>query len=333
MGVMHFDQNAIELDSGSGKIFKSSNTVLIEDGTKLTGKNIVLANGSYAQTLIDQVPALRKSIPTLLFGIGAGIDLIFPKWVHEYGGLGREIFDLKEVVRTTDRGGACGVHLVPYGNGQFYAGSSSLTSLDDDTEPKLHGVHVLLHALVYEIHRTFFSTGIRLRGNGFRPTSADCFPLIGETDQPGIWLLNGTKRDGFTMSPYVSQQLASAILGEKTTLPEMFKPCRSLISYKTKAEALKDAELMYVGADFQHGGVQVPYMVDKYNEMRRKEITSFYERRSLDNFGIHPELIHLYENDKFFKRIDHKRMPEQAAVPLTDRLTNLLKRKEQLVSP
>jgi glycine/D-amino acid oxidase-like deaminating enzyme len=196
MGVKVFNQNAIKLSTASSKMFSSTNSIELEDGEKIVGKNIVLANGAYAQKLIDQVPSLRKSIPTLLFGIGAGVDITFPKWVHEYGGMGREIFDLKEVIRTTDRGGACGVHLVPYGDGKFYAGASSLSSLDDDMEPKLHGVHVLLHALIYEIHRTFFSAGIRLRGNGFRPTSADCFPLIGQTDHEGIWLLNGTKRDG-----------------------------------------------------------------------------------------------------------------------------------------
>ena len=325
LGVKVFNQNALQLATASSKIFGSTHHVGLDDGTKIVGENIVLANGAYAQNLIDQDSSLKKSMPRLLFGIGSGIDITFPKWVHEYGGLGREIFDLKEVIRTTDRGGACGVHLVPYGDGRFYAGASSLTSLDDDREPKLHGVHVLLHALVYEIHRTFFSAGIGLRGNGFRPTSADCFPMIGETDQKGIWLLNGTKRDGFSMSPYISKELASAILGERTTLPKMFNPCRNLISYKTKEEAIKEAELMYVGADYQHGGLQAPYMVDKYLEMRRKEIESFYDRRSIDNFGIHPELVHLYENNKFYGQINHKRDPQEGRKNVLQELSEFFK--------
>ena len=224
------------------------------------------------------------------------------------------------------------MHVVPYGEGKFYAGSSSLVSLDPDKEPKMHGVHVLLHALIYEIHRTFFNAGIGLRGNGFRPISADCFPLIGETNHEGIWLLNGTKRDGFSMSPYISQALASAILGEKTNLPSMFTPCRHLISYKTKEEAVKETELMYVGADYQHGGIQVPYMVDKYNAMRRNEIMSFYEKRFIHDFGIHPELIHLYENDKFYAQINHKRNSEQSWTGISDKLTDLLSRQQTPVA-
>lgn len=319
--VKIYNQHAVQLSVGSHNFFGSTpHRVVLEDGTKIEGTNIVLANGAFAQALIDQNASLKKGMPRLLFGIGAGIDITFPNWVHEYGGLGKEMFDLEAVVRTTDRGGACGVHIIPYGNGKFYAGASSLISLDCDPEPKLHGVHVLLHALVYEVHRSFFHAGIALRGNGFRPTSADCFPMIGETHQKGIWLLNGTKRDGFTMSPYISKELASSILGEKTDLPALFNPCRNLISYKTKEAAIKEAELMYIGADYQHGGVQVPYMVDKYNEMRRKEIESFYHRRSIDNFGIHPELLHFYENDNFFSQINHKRDSQEANTQMTQEL-------------
>lgn len=313
-GVTIYNHHAIGLSVGGNKLFGSKpHFVTLENSTEIEGGNIVLANGAFAQALIDQNPLLKKSMPRLLFGIGAGVDITFPNWVHEYGGLGKEMFDLDAVVRTTDRGGACGVHIVPFGGGKFYAGASSLTSLDCDPEPKLHGVHVLLHALVYEVHRSFFHAGIALRGNGFRPTSADSFPMIGETNQKGIWLLNGTKREGFTMASHISKELASAILGEKNDLPTLFQPCRSLISYKTKEEAIKEAELMYIGADYQHGGVQVPYMVDKYNEMRRKEIEKIYDQRSMDNFGIHPELIHLYENDKFFDHINHKRDSQVAS--------------------
>lgn len=309
LGVDTFDQHAKNLTANSEKklSFSRENNVGLEDGTKVVGKHIVLANGAFAQALIDQVSSLKEAMPRLLFGIGAGIDIKFPKWISEYGGLGKEILGLNEVMRTADRGGACGVHVVPYENGEFYAGASSLTSLDDDREPKIHGMHSLLHSLINEMHCSFFNAGMTTRSNGFRPTSADCYPLLGETNKKGIWMLNGTKRDGFTMSPHISRQIANAILGEKSTLPEMFKPCRNLISYKTKERAIKDAEFMYIGADYQHGGMVAPYMIDKYRDMRRKEIENPYNLRNIQDFGIHPELIHLYENDNFYKEIEHPR--------------------------
>lgn len=307
-GVHFFDQNAVQIKPEENAGFTGAfHTAVLEDQAQISAKHLVLANGAYAQALIDPCHSLRNSMPRLLFGAGASVDITFPNWIFKYGGLGTEILDLQEVIRTTDRGGACGVHLIHYGNGKFYAGASSQIALEPDNEPKLHGVHALLHSLTYEFHRSFFHTGISLRGNGFRPTSADCFPMIGETSIKGLWLLNGTKRDGFSMSPHISKELAQAILEKPHTLPEKFYPCRPLISYKTKDEAIKDSELMFIGADYQHGGIQVPYMVDSYRAMRKKGMEDAYKKRSLHNFGIYPELIHLYENDDFYKQIDHKK--------------------------
>ncbi len=325
IGVHVLHQNALHLKPGSSHL--TSHTVVLEDQTQISSPHVVLANGAYAQALIDPHPSLRSSMPRLLFGGGAGVDITFPNWIFEYGGLGTEVLDLQEVIRTTDRGGACGVHLVPYGGGKFYAGASSQIALEPDNEPKLHGIHALLHSLVYEFHRTFFHVGIGLRGNGFRPTSADCFPMIGESCHKGLWLLNGTKRDGFSMSPYISKQLANAILQKSHTLPARFSPCRPLISYKTKKEAMKDAELMFIGADYHHGGgPQVPYMIDQYNAMRKKGMEEAYKKRSLQNFGIHPELLHLYENDTFYKQIEHKKsFPENSSSSLLEPLLRLFK--------
>lgn len=308
LNISIYDSKAKKVSTNAKMFSKEDFKVLLENGETISGKKVVLANGSYAQALIDEIPAIKDKIPRLLFGIGAGIDITFPKWVHEYGGLGKEIFDLDAVIRTTDRGGACGVHLIPYDEkGKFYLGASSGVSLDDDIEPKLHGVHVLLHSLITEISRAFFFAGIQLRSNGFRPTTVDAFPLIGETNVAGLWILNGTKRDGFTMSPFIARELAKEILGKSSELPKRFTPCRKLISYKDKETAIKETELMYMGSEFQHGGIQAPFMVEKYLDFKRKEIQSIYEKRNINNFGIHPEVLHLYENDKFFKLINHSR--------------------------
>lgn len=307
------DGKALKLTSNKSLFSrKTSHTVSVSDGTEIEAEQVVLANGAFAQDLIDQHSDLAGKSPRLLFGIGSGIDITFPQWVHKYGGLGKEIFDLDGVIRTPDRGGACGVHVVPYGNGCFYAGASSLTSLDADELPKAHGVHVLLHSLLTEINRSFFHAGISFRGNGFRPTTIDCFPLIGESNVPGIWLLNGTKRDGFTMSAHLSSEFAKAITGKDNALPKRFTPCRSPISYKNKEMALKDAEFMYIGADAQHGGVQAPYMIDKYLEMRRAEVLKVYEKRNIDSFGIHPEVLHLYDNDEFYEKVSTPKIQKAA---------------------
>jgi glycine oxidase len=309
LGVKVYPLKALSLTPAKRSFLRlsSDHSITLEDGSILTAKNIVLANGTFAQALIDPIDELRKEIPRLLFGGGSGVNLEFPDWVKKYGGMCRHIFDMDVVIRTPDRGGACGLHVVPYGNGSYFLGSSSGVWMDPDILPKIHGIHGLIHSVMTEISRAFFFAGISLRGNGFRPTAIDAFPLLGETNISGIWMINGTKRDGFTMSPYLSREISKAILGEKHTLPSRFQPARKLISYKTKKEAVEAAELMYKGSDFQHGGLVVPYMVDAYSQMRLKQITDVYDKRNIQDFGIHPEVLHLYENDDFYALVNHAR--------------------------
>lgn len=307
-----YESNASDV-SPTNLIRRSDTKVTLEDGTKILGRDVVLANGAYAQKLIDKIPSIKKVTPRLLYGIGSGADLSFSSWTKKWCDIG-EIVNLDAVVRTTDRGGACGVHIVPHDQpGSFYAGASSLSSVvEDDINPRLASVHILLESVMYEVNRSLFHAGVTLRSNGYRPTSADCFPLIGQTSVPNIWMLNGTKRDGFTMAPHIAQELAKSILGMDSNLPKRFQPTRKLISYKTKEVAIKDAELMYIGADYTHGGRVATYMADQYLEMRNKVISSVYKTRGIDNFGIHPELLHLYENNEFYKLIKHNREREHS---------------------
>jgi glycine/D-amino acid oxidase-like deaminating enzyme len=282
-------------------------TVTLASGRKLKTKTVVLASGSFSQALIDQVPDLRKQVPRLVWGAGSGLDIALPAWIHRYGGIDRRIFDIDAVVRTVDRGGACGVHLVPHGNGEFYLGASSGVWFEPEDKPRVHAVHVLLRSVVEEINRAFFFATMSVRGPGFRPVSMDAFPLLGESHIAGIWFANGTKRDGFTCSPFICSEIASAILGGRSRLPTRFKPSRKLISYKTAKEAIEDSVTADFGGEVQHGLNLPPYAIEGYLEMKRAKVKKIYELRGIENFGIHPELPHLYENDDFYNVCRHDR--------------------------
>lgn len=286
---------------------EKSKVIKTEDGTKLTAENIVLANGSFAQALIDDIPELRREIPRLVWGAGSALNISLPDWVKKYGGIDPSIMDIDQVVRTVDRGGACGVHLIPHGDGEYYCGASSGVWFDPEPKARVHAVHVLLRSLVEEIHHAFFFSGMSLVGPGFRPTTVDGFPLLGESHIPGIWFANGMKRDGITCSPYIAGELANAMLGGKSSLPKRFQPSRKLISYKTKKEAVQDAVMGDFGGELQHGLYLPPYAITPYLEARAAKIERVYESRNISNFGIHPEMVHLYENDEFFAAIDHPR--------------------------
>ena len=309
-GVALLDTSATRLNlaSSMGRFFGSGRKALaLADGSELEAKHIVLANGSFAQALIDPIEELRRATPRLLWGAGSGLEVSFPAWVHKYGGIDRSVFDIDAVVRTVDRGGACGLHLVPHGGGEYYFGASSGVWFDPEHKPRVHAMHVLLRGLVEEMHQAFFYATIALRGPGFRPVTADTFPLLGQSHIEGLWFANGTKRDGFTCSPYLARELASAILGGSSALPQRFRPSRKLISYKNRALALEDAVAADFGGEAQHGLALPPYAVQPYREAKRAKAEKVYAKRALGDFGVHPEVLHLYENDEFFAAIDAER--------------------------
>jgi glycine/D-amino acid oxidase-like deaminating enzyme len=311
-GVALIDDAAIKIDIGSGvrRLLgggSGEKTIKLAGGTEVRAARIVLANGSFAQALVDQVPDLRRETPRLLWGAGSALDVSLPEWMHKYGGIEKTVFDIDAVVRTVDRGGACGLHVVPHGNGEYYVGASSGVWFDPEPKPRVHAIHVLLRGMVEEINYGFFFAIFSVRGPGFRPVSADTFPLLGESHVPGVWFANGTKRDGFTIAPYVCAELASQMLGGKSTLPDLFKPSRKLISYKNREQALNDAALSDFGGEAQHGLVLPPYAVQPYCDAKRAKAEKVYQKRRIQEFGIHPELLHLYDNDDFFAAIDHGR--------------------------
>lgn len=314
LDAMLIDGSAVSFTTSTrwGSVFGGSDKVVrLADGSEVRGNQIVLANGSYAQALIDQVPELKREVPRLIWGAGSALEVSLPDWVKKYGGIDRSVIDIDHVVRTVDRGGACGLHLVPHGNGEYYCGASSGVWFDPEPKARVHAIHVLLRQLVDEIHKAFFFAMISIRGPGFRPTAIDGFPLLGHSHIAGIWFANGTKRDGLTCSPYLAGELASAILGGPSTLTERFRPSRKLISYKNKPRAIADAADADIGGEFQHGLFLPPYAHEPYRQAKITKVTRAYELRKISNFGIHPEMVHLYENDEFFKAIDHPR--EQVA--------------------
>lgn len=303
-----FNEEAVKLEVGLKiPLFGAEKRVTLSGGAVLKTKNVVLASGTFSQSLIDQVPELRREVPRLLWGAGSGLDVSIPSWIRKYGGLDRSIFDIDAVVRTVDRGGACGVHLVPYDNGDFYLGASSGVWFEPEPKPRVHALHVLIRGLVEEINSAFFLANVATRGPGFRPVSMDTFPLLGQAHMPGIWFANGTKRDGFTCSTYICREIAKEILGGESSLPKRFAPSRKLISYKTRDAAIDDFVAADVGGEVQHGLYLPPYAVEPHRAAKRAKVEKIYEMRGIRNFGIHPELPHIYENDEFYAACQHAR--------------------------
>ena len=96
--------------------------------------------------------------------------------------------------------------------------------------------------------------------------------------------------------------------GKQSLLPEEFRPARSLIPYKEREAAIKDAVLFGINADRQHELRLPPWMDEKLIQQRTDELEAIYAKRNLRNFGMHPEVTHIYENDRFYKGVKHSLM-------------------------
>lgn len=282
--------------------------VHLDRGIFLCAHHVVLANGAYAQAIVETLPALRATVPPLLFGTGFALDVAFQSSVN----LPAALADLTEVVRTMDRGGGCGLHLIPGARGsrRYYVGATSAVSLTPETCPRVHALGGLISGLVDEFHESFFHAQVTIRPAGHRPVSMDAFPLLGQSAIEGIWFCNGTKRDGFTCAPVLARELAHGLLGGRYELPERFRPSRKLITYRTRAEAIARATAGTIGSDEMRGLRLPSFRRDEWVEHERERVTAIYDRRCIDGFGIHPELLHLYDSDAMHARISHPRERE-----------------------
>jgi glycine oxidase len=271
-------------------------SVHLDDGTTVQAGVIVVANGSFARELEYHDCDLGQTVLPLFYGGGSALQLRLPSWAEPPA----ELKEMDIVLRTMDRGGACGYHLVPLGCPDFYFGASSGVWDTPEDAHRAHALAFLLDGVGHEFHKAFFHAGVTLRGPGFRPVSLDALPLIGPTNAEGIWYLNGMKRDGFTSAPYTARELAKAILGEPNALPADFAPQRKPITYLTREKAIDAAVTATIGGELMHGLQLPPYRREEWAAHTREKLNSIYDARELGEFGVHPELLHFYEYDTYW---------------------------------
>ena len=109
----------------------------------------------------------------------------------------------RSVIRTTNRGSSCGLHVVPITNKKFYLGSTSNLSFDPLLEKQKYGsIEYILSTFKNELYsktNSFLINHVR----GFRPLSIDGKPAIGQLNE-NTYVITGTFRDGLTNAPFYS---------------------------------------------------------------------------------------------------------------------------------
>ena len=284
---MVFDKKIYKLKKRNHKIeIKYQNKTEIFD-------YVVIALGSYTQKFNEINRKLVGKIPKIFFGTGTAFRVkkknFTPKFIKS-----------DYVLRTMNRGNACGFHLVPLNNNEYYFGASNSVSQIEEKKSRIGSVAVLTNGLINEFDPYLSDNHIELC-IGHRPTSADTYPILGPlNDHPQILYATGNKRDGLTCSVEISKLIKEYIEGDRTSFENyhLFKPNRKLISFYNKDIAIKKASEASVAGFIMHNGKKYINDWDKLVKIEKSNIQKIYKNIGSKEFGIHPELISLYRNKR-----------------------------------
>lgn len=267
---------ASRVEYASGKV----EGVVLESGTRLSAPDVVLAAGAKSQDLLDTVPDVAPRVPRLVSGYGVSV------LVKTEDGTSPD-----SVIRTPNRAFACGLHVVPRSQGKVYVGATNIISPDPVDTPVMRDVLFLLDCVNKQVRRNLWDSGIDKIQVGNRPVALDGFPLLGEAELDGLWMMTGTYRDGLHLSPLLAGEMTARILGEKPAHDlDVFQPVRSPIQTATRQETVETAVTHMLATGYEYNW-QVP--VD-WPVIIEKNLTASYQRWAdeLDpQFTPPPELL------------------------------------------
>lgn len=285
--VSFLDDNVDRLEGGPSGV----TAAVLESGNRVSADNFVVATGSTASTLMEK-SKLGIQIQQIFHGIGVSIEIRSRDYPHS------------KCIRTPNRGLACGIYTVPYFAGpdkpadHILIGASNFVSPEPVAHARISSVESILNAAIEQVNFNFYRAELIRVNVGSRPTSQDTYPLIGKTSIDNLIVATGTKRDGFHLSPLISEQLTSMVYGEKLDdRLAWFAPERSPIRSMTREEAIEKAIKHQMSAAYQHGfSPSKSRMPDQIKAMYRVDLEHLHDQVGAKDWGIPPEMLDMYRH-------------------------------------
>lgn len=274
------DELAITVKNISNKF-----DVLLSNDETLCSEKFIIAAGSYSQKIIDQFPDIASGIPRIYAGVGYSL-------IAE----GNSLNKIKNIIRTPNRSGSCGLHVLPHGTDDIYIGASNNVYTNPETMVNIGLAHFLLECTMEQIDQSLYKSKIKKWQVGNRPVSMDGFPLIGETSVPGLFLISGTYRDGFHQSPYIATHIAKLVTGQNGIIThEIFNPERKLIKQFTKEESIELGIEHYMSGAYERA-MNLPKAGwdPLLRSMIRHRLHGLYSSLETE-YGLAPDMILMFE--------------------------------------
>jgi hypothetical protein len=111
-----------------------------------------------------------------------------------------------------------------------------------------------------------------------------------------LFVATGTKRDGFHMSPLLSDIIAAMMCGEDVDSRfSVFSPERPLIRTLTREQAISKAARHLASASYQHGFVP-PHgrMPEQLYRATVDDLSRLHDQIGAIDWGIPPEMLDMY---------------------------------------
>jgi glycine oxidase len=182
--------------------------VATERQRELKAPQVVLCGGADAATPLDASPRTRGLLRGLLRAKGVSMTLQRTN---------RPLFAQAPMhaIRTPNREFACGIHVLPRGDGLYLGATNRVSRYPGMTGEVTSGeLMTLIAAATRELHCELASWNVARTGFGYRPLSADGHPMVGAVALNGLFVATGTYRNGVLLAPLVADLIARELDGE-----------------------------------------------------------------------------------------------------------------------
>lgn len=272
-GLTLVDQTVETLLATDGKIYGAQ----LADGSRIESGTVVVAAGVGSEALMQTVLPAPESMPIFA---GRGLAAV-----------GRRIVGkpFESVVRTPNRAFACGLHLVPLGDGREYLGATNGVFRQPMNSVPLNDIHFLAQCAMQQLDETIGVHEIEHWRIGSRPVTLDGFPLIGWSGFPGVYLMTGTYRDGFHCAPLLAAHVANELQGKDGLIDPMFTPSRTLIETRTVEQSIDEYVQHCLAGLFESQtplNAATPWLAHNY----RRQAQEFYDWLGID-YGLGPDMV------------------------------------------
>lgn len=253
--------------------------VELDDGHRIEAGTVVVAAGASSEAVVRTASDELDLMPMFP---GLGFAMIAKRLAGE---------GFRSVVRTPNRGFACGLHVVPAGDGREYLGATNRL-VDEVSSVALVGdMRFLAQYAMQQLDEEIARHEVEqwLRGN--RPVTLDGFPLIGWLPLAGLYLMTGTYRDGFHCAPLLAKHVANELQGKQGTIDPMFTPVREPIATRTIDHSIEEYVQHTLAAWFETGAEAAPQMTStQLANMYRMHATQTYEQLGID-YALGPDVL------------------------------------------